>query len=57
LTNRTSFICGNRNGHHNMGTMKVKTHNRTTQKTFDLPTTLDTDNNYFSLVLRDLSGF
>ena len=40
-----------------MGTKNVKTHNRTTQKTFDLPTTMNTDNNYFSLVLCDLSGF
>ena len=29
-TNKTSFLCGNRNGHHNM---YFKTHNRTTQKT------------------------
>ena len=28
-TNRTSFLCGNRNGHHNT---ERKTHNRTTQK-------------------------
>ena len=27
-TNRTSFLCGNRNGHHN-----IKTYNNTTQKT------------------------
>ena len=35
--NRTSFLCGNRNGHHY--TQNVKTHNRTTQKTKNMSNT------------------
>ena len=29
---RTSYLCGNRNGHHNTEFRNIKTHNRTTQQ-------------------------
>jgi hypothetical protein len=38
----TSFLCGNRNGHHNTEFRNIKTHNRTTQKFEEMNINLNT---------------